>query len=256
MANKMFISIDWRMFRKLAPTLQQAWIYGWTNCDAAGIFEFDEDYAKIDLGRKISEVEFEKLSEFGVVKIAAGTFVFTEYIFVNYVTLKPDYNPHKPVYRALQKFRLSTNDKKTKIDISSLVLACGKLEDKDEDKEEEEDKEEKQKSENLKNGKKVEKTLFEKAVVMPWESPGFSQAWERWKKFKQDQHNFKFKSIDSEQLNLNNLAKISEGDEKTAIYFIDFAIMKTWKGLFKPNENQQTNGSSVNSTIGKTFIPD
>lgn len=137
MANdKRFIEIDWKRFRKLSASLLQAWIYGWTKCDAIGVFEFDPDYARVDLNRKVTENEYESLSEYGIVKISAGKFLFVEYVRTNYVNLKAEYNPHKPAFRALDSHGLQLNDKNNEVLFSSLNKASLKLEEEKEYKEE------------------------------------------------------------------------------------------------------------------------
>lgn len=124
--SKRFIDPNWKELRKLSPDLQRAFFYCWDKADACGMYEHDEKYMEIDLGVHIPFSELAKLPDVKV--FAGGRIFFTEFIRINYGTLKEGYNPHKPVYRAL-----------TKNQISSLSQACTSLEEEDKEEEEGED---------------------------------------------------------------------------------------------------------------------
>ena len=83
----------------------------------------------------------------------------------------------------------------------------------------------------------------EAPVVMPFESPAFSNAWTTWVEYKATQHSFKFKSNTTQQAALIELAKLSDGNEQIAIQIIHQSIGNGWKGLF-PLKNTQNNGNS------------
>jgi hypothetical protein len=132
---KKFISPNWKILRKLSSSLVQAWFYIWDQSDACGVYVYDEDYLAVDLGEKIS---FDQLLQLPNVKdLGGGKILLLDYIEVNYVTLKQDYNPHKPAFRSLEKNNLMLN--------SSLNQACIKLEKEDEDEDEKEDEGKKKK---------------------------------------------------------------------------------------------------------------
>jgi hypothetical protein len=142
---KKFISPNWKILRKLSSSLVQAWFYIWDQSDACGVYVYDEDYLAVDLGEKIS---FDELLQLPNVKdLGGGKILLLDYIEVNYVTLKHDYNPHKPAFRSLEKNNLMLN--------SSLNQACIKLEKEDEDKDEKEDEDKKE--DEGKKKKQVEK---------------------------------------------------------------------------------------------------
>ncbi len=123
---KKFISPNWKVLRKLSSSLTQAWFYVWDQADACGVYVYDEDYLAVDLGEKIS---FEQLLQLpNVQDLGGGRILLLDYIEVNYVNLKPDYNPHKPAFRSLEKNNLKLN--------SSLNQALFKLEDEDEKEDE------------------------------------------------------------------------------------------------------------------------
>lgn len=92
--------------------------------------------------------------------------------------------------------------------------------------------------------------LFLSSIVIPWETPEFLKQWDRWKEYKKKQHRFTFKSEDSEQAALLDLAKISDGVEANAIELINHAIAKGWKGIFKISNNQNGNKQGSNKING------
>lgn len=139
-------------YRKLPPSLKSVYFYIWSKCNKCGVYAVDMDYFKIDTGEKFSETLLEKLEPMGLKKIATGTYFFLNFISVQYGELKENYNPHKPVFRDLQKNNLSffleeirTDEKGNKIFKlgGSLIQASLKLEEEEEYKEE--DKEEERK---------------------------------------------------------------------------------------------------------------
>jgi hypothetical protein len=135
---KRFIEPDWKALRKLSNDLQRAFFYCWDKADACGVYEHDVDYMKADLKVELSIEDLKKLPN--VKLLTGGKVFFLDFIQVNYGTLKEGYNPHKPVFRALAKNK-----------ISSLNQAYMKLEEEGED-EDEKKEEDFGKSENLLNG--------------------------------------------------------------------------------------------------------
>lgn len=142
--SKRFIKqvIPLKIWRKLGCSLREAWNYMWMNCDEAGIFLIDEDLYEFNNGSEFPLTELkQKLSEwllFSGEKILIKAFIETNYGN----KLRPDYNPHKPLFRAIKKHNLKL--------ILSLNQACFKLVDEEEDEYEEEDVDETfEKSEKL-----------------------------------------------------------------------------------------------------------
>jgi len=104
-----------------------------------------------------------------------------------------------------------------------------------------------------KNGqeKKPEKTKQPKQqveIIYPFNTEQFMLAWGKWIKYKHEQHKFKYKSIISEQAALDDLSDISNNDEDEAVKIINYAISKTWKGLYQiPNQNGRNKTSNQQS---------
>jgi hypothetical protein len=112
---------------------------------------------------------------------------------------------------------------------------------------------EKKKGEKQKKPKEPKEEI---QVIYPFESKEFMDAWGLWIKYKAEQFKFKYKSAITEQAALNDLIKISNGDEETSIIFIKHAISKGWKGIYEPinfnhGNKQRTGEQSVASRSAK-----
>jgi len=88
-----------------------------------------------------------------------------------------------------------------------------------------------------KNDKKDKKVKNErnslKEVTMLWDDEEFFHVWEFWKKYKQEQFRFKYKSTISEQGALSKLYELSGGKLETAMLIIKQSIQNGWQGLFE-----------------------
>lgn len=75
--------------------------------------------------------------------------------------------------------------------------------------------------------------IFSEEIKMPFTSENFQVLWQNWKTYRHQEFKRKYKSIQSEQATLSHLAKISDGDEKTATEIIAKSIANQWQGLFE-----------------------
>lgn len=80
-------------------------------------------------------------------------------------------------------------------------------------------------------------------LIMPF-SEEFAATWELWKQYKWASHNFKYKSVFSEQAALEQVVTLSEGDEEKAIKIIKQSLRREWQGLFPLHETTTGNGKS------------
>jgi len=94
--------------------------------------------------------------------------------------------------------------------------------------------------------KKENKGKENKEVLFPFDSDKFKNYWSLWVEYKKVQHNFTYKSPITIQSSLNDLVKLSKGNEEVAIKIIDQSISKSWKGFFelKNETNANTNNNS------------
>jgi hypothetical protein len=82
------------------------------------------------------------------------------------------------------------------------------------------------------------------SVILPWTDEKFIEAWNIWKTYRKQQHNFRYKSI-AEQRGLNRLHCLSEGKVDEAIRLIDLAIDSTWQGFFPDKKKAQAKQNSA-----------
>ncbi|MDF2381347.1 hypothetical protein JMG10_07715 [Nostoc ellipsosporum NOK] len=153
---KKFIDPNWRELRKLTGDMIAAWFYIWDNCDAAGVYTFDADYLHVDL-KPHAPITIEMLATLPECRrIEDDKILITNFLLVNCGgELKEGYNPHKPVFKAIEKnggeiffdlgLKVVTGTKEEKV--KSEFEAWFKLEKKifkliDTDKDKEEDKDE------------------------------------------------------------------------------------------------------------------
>ena len=84
-----------------------------------------------------------------------------------------------------------------------------------------------------------------KEIIYPFDSDEFKKYWSYWLEFKKEQFNFTYKSNISIQAALNELVKLSNGQEQTAIKIIEQSIAKGWQGFFQlKNETNANNNYS------------
>jgi len=91
-------------------------------------------------------------------------------------------------------------------------------------------------------------------ITYPFTSSQFMQHWEIWKDYKSKDHKFKFKSAGSEQASLNELVKLAQGNEQTAILIIQQSMAKGWKGFFELKND--TNGNTKTQQSRVSHITD
>jgi uncharacterized protein YdaU (DUF1376 family) len=78
-------------------------------------------------------------------------------------------------------------------------------------------------------------------VIIPF-TDKFKIKWNEWIDYKRDQHKFKYKSIKTEQTSIDQLIKLSNNKEESAIEIINTSIANGWKGFFElKNNKNETN---------------
>lgn len=173
-----------KSFRKLDPSLKLTWFYVWTNCDKSGVYEIDEDLFEFENGIELNIKKFQENFD-SLIEISGEKILLKDFIRIDCGFIRENYNPHKPVLRAIAKNKLTIN--------SSLNQASFKLVDGegDGDVEEEVDDEGKRGV-----GKKPKQEEIDEVLI--W--PTFEDFWEeydkkvgdkkkiqkKWEKFNQD----------------------------------------------------------------------
>jgi len=70
-------------------------------------------------------------------------------------------------------------------------------------------------------------------VVPPFASAEFTAQWQAWKRYRLAEHNFTYRSAESEQAALAELGTLAHTSETTAIAILHQSIGKGWKGFFE-----------------------
>ncbi len=96
---------------------------------------------------------------------------------------------------------------------------------------------------------KERKTKQIKTEVHKFQDPSLQEYWEKWKEYKRQEKNFKFKNANSENLSIQKLKKLSKGDSEIAIKIIEQAMEFGYSGFFELKirsviNNNKNNGSN------------
>ena len=70
-------------------------------------------------------------------------------------------------------------------------------------------------------------------ITYPFYTDRFITYWDYWKRYRKEEHKFRYKSEVSEQSALMRLAKLAQNDEMKAIQIINMSIASGWKGFYK-----------------------
>ena len=84
--------------------------------------------------------------------------------------------------------------------------------------------------------------------------PALKDAFAKWLKYKKDQFDFQYKSMESLRSCYNKLAKLAGNDSITAMAVVDQSIANSWKGLFDINDNK--NGNNKKEPISTRILQD
>lgn len=219
--------------RGLKGPLKGLYIFIICDCDGAGIWAKDLTIASAYIGFEISDKDFQVFIDSGkAVDLKNGRYFFPDFIEHQYPNGLQENNPaHKNFISDLKKFNLIDGALKPlqrPFEGSKVIV---KVKDK------------------VKETVKVEET------VIPFESENFLKHWNFWKGYKKQQFKFVYKSPISEQAALNELVKLSGGEERVAIEIIMQSISNTWKGLFelKNNGNGKINSKKLSEQTYNVF---
>lgn len=82
-----------------------------------------------------------------------------------------------------------------------------------------------------------------KELVFQNDADEYRVIWQQWITYKKDEHKDKFKTVQSEQIALNNLYTLSDNLAPHAREIVNNSISNRYKGLFKPNKNASNSQS-------------
>ena len=84
----------------------------------------------------------------------------------------------------------------------------------------------------------VNVSVSDSVINLPFNSKRFSNAWSLWKEYKKKDFRFTFKSAISESSALSKLARLSLGNEESALLIIEQSVANGWKGFFQLSKSQ------------------
>jgi len=77
-------------------------------------------------------------------------------------------------------------------------------------------------------------------------SEKFLETWQLWKDFRKEEHDFRYKGIISEQMAINRLVEVAEGDEEKAVRIVNQSISRGWMDFYQLKQSSN-NGKSKQS---------
>ena len=86
-------------------------------------------------------------------------------------------------------------------------------------------------------------------------SEAFLPTWQLWKDFRKEEHNFQYKGVISEQMAVNRLVEVSEGDEDKAVRIINQSISRGWMDFYQLKQ-PSVNGTKQSTSKKSTERPD
>jgi hypothetical protein len=231
---------DW--FLSLSNDEKVAWFWLLDNCNHAGICKPSIGLLNFMCRTNYTEDQLIQIMDGRVVKFE-GMWFIPKFLKFQYGTLVSNMPAVKSVVKELKAKKLldfskafvevplldESHESDNSLTTVTEQLPKSSLTLKDKDKDKDKDK------------NKV-KVLLD---INPF-SENFRQIWDEWKKYKIEQHGFKYKSVLTEKKEFNRLLKLSEKNESFAVELIDNAIARAWEGIHIPNDKKQKQHEPAN----------
>jgi len=87
-------------------------------------------------------------------------------------------------------------------------------------------------------------------------SDAFLETWELWKDFRWEEHKFKYKGVISEQMAINRLVEVSEGDEEKAVRIVNQSISRAWMDFYQLKQPSNNGKSAAKQSSSKESKPE
>lgn len=241
MAKRFTDTDKWKkpLIKKAEAPYKLLWLYILDDCDTAGIWQTDFEVASLRIGETIDEATAKEIFKEKVVFLDGGEKWFIpSFIEFQYGKLQENNRAHTKAISALKKYNLLNEYLEVKPLTSPLQGAMVEVE------VEEEDKEEVEVVVVVPKTQKKSEPKTEPEITYPFQSDEFTEKWEHWKEYKKKEFQFKYKSAQSEQAALSELANLSDGYEDKAIAIIIQSMAKGWKGFFELKTDSNVKGNS------------
>ncbi len=76
-------------------------------------------------------------------------------------------------------------------------------------------------------------------------SDTFLTHWQLWKDFRWEEHKFQYKGVISEQMAINRLVEVSEGDEQKAVRIMNQSMSRGWMDFYALKQPSANGKSST-----------
>lgn len=227
--------------RKLPGAYKLLWDYLYHDCDHAGIWIVDFEIAQLYIGddmlvNKKEALQYFNDREIRIIEFNHGSKWFIPaFVEFQYGVLNEDNRAHKSVILILQKYNLLEKLNKP---LKTPFQGC-KDKDKDMDMDMDKDKD-KEKASPLNEAKKdKDKEMCKKFEVLP----EFYEVLLFWLKYKRVRGE-SYKTANSTELAYKKLLRLSSKDSIKAIKVIEQSMENNWAGLFRLDEEKQSQTSN------------
>lgn len=164
-------------------------------------------------------------------------------IYMAFQFFKNQFNLDHKKYEAVCEKRKKAADSRWKKEETSGSKSM-QMHASDADKENEKEKEKKKNRKGKEN---------ERDLINPF-SPEFLPLWDRWIEYKREEHQFKYKSIRSEQTALNGLHTMAKGSEEIAAKIMEQSVINGWKGFFILKDQALGNEAKKNIGVSEEYM--
>lgn len=237
-----------KFFRSLPGAYKLLWDFLYHDCDNAGIWIVDFETAQIYVGKDMPIAYGEAEARFNNDEVRVIPFdnnkkwFIPSFITFQYGKLSEKNRAHVNVINILQKFNLLTDDLSPITEL--LKPLCQKAKgDKDMDKDMEMEKDKEKDKEKEKEEEKEKKPPI---ISMPFNGD-FEIIWGEWKKYRREQHDFRYKSAGTEQAALHKLTSLSPL-EPVCIAIIKQSMANGWKDFYPIKNNSNTSSHEQRAT--------
>ncbi|CAL67429.1 hypothetical protein [Christiangramia forsetii] len=247
--------------RGLQGAYKGLYVYLFLDCSSAGIWNVELDVAKLRCGidQSVTDEQIKEVFEDKIVELEDGQKWFIKnYLKVQHNgLLKRNNKAHTSAIEELIKYDLIEEISEGEFQLSEKIIkglprglqdpkVMVKVKEQGNGKGKSNGKEEKTKI--IKKSKEEESE-----IVFPFDSNNFKTQWNHWKIYKKKEFKFDYKSLQSEQAALTELANKSDGNEKKAIAIMHQSMSNGWKGIFelKTEKNVNNRNSESNTEIAK-----
>lgn len=231
MAKRLTDTEKWKkaLIRGLPAAYKLLWFYICDDCNHAGIWDVDFEVAEVRVGEKLDPNKALNLLSTKVLVFDAGRKWFIpSFVSFQYKNIKAQDRATKSVVEILLKYNLIDSD-------YNIVTI-----------EEDPNKGLTRPIDGCKDKVKDKVIVIlnnKKELVFQNDAEEYRQIWQQWITYKKDEHKDKFKTVQSEQIALNNLYTLSDNLAPHAREIVNNSISNRYKGLFKPNKNASNSQS-------------